>query len=318
MASLASPASPSASPSSFPALHSLSTASPLTPQSNASVAPATSTAVNSLRDNHNALLSDLSILHGQFSKEEFSDHHPNKKAFIDAGYPSVYGLISIGDSIDHLLKKVTKREAVQVSKKDNKEGGDFNKQMKQEHKKLDELNGVYRKTLDDITALRATLETIGKGTQGVYDYEMDINYQVIGNQTIPPNYRRPKVTKTPKREINQQPLSAPPPKKIKLTNGGTAHVATNISISDSNASQVYEEKSSTTKSAISTVSTSNQEPKIDSIDVHKEKTTLRDENHQLNQEKISLSAEVEALRAEKLELEKDIIVLKSDKSEIEH
>jgi hypothetical protein len=318
MASLASPTSPSASPSSSLAPHSLSTAAPLTPQSNLSAAPVTRAAVNSLRDNHNALLSDLSILHGQFSKEEFSDHHPNKKAFIDAGYPSVYGLISIGDSIDHLLKKVIKREAVQVSTKDNKEGGDFNKQMKQEHKKLDELNGLYLKTLDDITALRGKLETTGKGTQGVFDYEMDINYQVIGNQTIPPNYRRPKVTKIPKREINQQPLSAPPAKKIKLTNGETAHVITNTSISDSNTPQVYEKKSSTTKSAISTVITTNQEPKIDSVDMHKEKTTLRDEIHQLNQEKISLTAQVEELRDEKLELEKDIIVLRSEKSKIEH
>jgi hypothetical protein len=318
MASLASLTSPSASLSSSLAPHSLSTASPLTPQSNKSAAPVTRAAVNSLRDNHNALLSDLSILHGQFSKEEFSDLHPNKKAFIDAGYPSVYGLISIGDSINHLLKKVTKRDAVQVSTKDNKEGGDFTKQMKQEHEKLDELNVVYLKTLDDITALRGKLETIGKGTQGVYDYEMDINYQVIGNQIIPPNYRRPKVTKTPKREINQQQLSAPPAKKIKLTNGGTAHMATNTSISDSNTSQVYEKKSSTTKSAISTVSTSNQEPKIDIIDMHKVKKALRDEIHQLNQEKISLNAQVEALRAEKHDLEKDIIVLSSDKSGIEH
>jgi hypothetical protein len=315
---MASLASPSTSPSSSPAFHSLSTVSPLTPQPHVSAAPVTRAAVNSLRDNHNALLSDLSILHGQFSKEEFSDQHPNKKAFIDAGYPSVYGLTSIGDSINRLLKKVTKREAVQVSTKDNKEGGDFTKQMEQEHKKVDELNVVYLKTLDDITALRGKLETIGKGTQGVYDYEMDINYQVIGNQALPPNYRRPKVTKPPKREINQQALSVPPAKKIKLTNGGTAHMATNTSISDSNTSQVYEKKSSTTKSAISTVSTSNQEPKIDIIDMHKVKKALRDEIHQLNQEKISLNAQVEALRAEKHDLEKDIIVLSSDKSGIEH
>jgi hypothetical protein len=283
-----------------------------------SAAPVTRAAVNSLRDNHNALLSDLSILHGEFSKEEFSDHHPNKKAFIDAGYPSVDGLISIGDSIDYLFKKVTKREAKQASMEDDKEGVGLNRQMKQEHKKLDELNGIYLKTLDDITSLRTMLETIGKGTQGVYDYEIDISYQVIGNQTIPPNYRRPKVTKTPKREINQQPLSAPPAKKIKLTNGGTAHVATNTSISDSNTSQVYEKKSSTTESAISTVTTSNKESKIENVDMDKEKTTLRDEIHQLNQEKISFSAQVEGLKAEKLELEKYIIVLKSKKSEIEH
>jgi hypothetical protein len=308
MASLASPSSPSAP-------HSLSTASPLTPQSDVSIAPLTRAAVNSLRDNHNALLSDLSILHGEFSKEEFSDHHPNKKAFIDAGHPSVDGLIATGGSIDHLLKKVTKREAAM---EDNKEGGDFNKQMKQEHKKFDELNSVYRKTLHALTALRATLEIIGKGTQGVYDYEMDINYQVIGNQTLPVNYRRPKVTKTPKREINEQPLSAPPAKKIKLTNGGTVHMAANTPISDPNTSQVYEKKSSTTKSAIFTVSTSNKEPNIEENVMHEDKTTLRDEIHQLNQEKISLSAKVETLRAEKLELEKYIMVLKDEKSDIKH
>jgi hypothetical protein len=65
--------------------------------------------------------------------------------------------------------------------KDSKEASDFDKQIKKDRKKFDELNAVYVTMHSDITALRANLENLGKGPMGVYDYEMDIKYQVIGN-----------------------------------------------------------------------------------------------------------------------------------------
>jgi hypothetical protein len=204
------------------------------------LAPVTTADLKRLLFNSRALISDLSILHGEFA----STYSSATTVLIlkESDYGDLRGITDFENRVFRLMKKVEKRElgsAVTNSTTSGGGGGGVNggeekkkgkeKELKSiyesEHEKLEELYGIYVKMRADIEGLRLRLEDAGKGMFGVHDYEVDIKYQVIGNQTLPLYYKKPKGNKgkgdSRKRKAESSPAPSeasdtPAKKKVKL------------------------------------------------------------------------------------------------------
>ena len=271
--------------------------------------------VDRLAQDTKALLSDLSILHGQFLKDDDKADNPSKKAIVEAGYSSCQCLLSFEVRIERLKDEVIKRGAGQLNV-DSEDGSDRIKQISKERETLAELQGIYITMRNEITSLRIQLEEANRGTSQIYDYELDIQYQVLGNQTLPRGYiktkrdRRNGSKRSSAQRLQPQPPSnsppagqehlqsitqsdigeAPPRKKLKLKNtfpkGGPGSLSHPLSRLPSNLQQVGELN-------------------CDISALERKKNELASDVRNLKMEKIGLGAQVQALREKLLDMEQN-------------
>jgi hypothetical protein len=141
------------------------------------------------------VLSDLSILHGEFNSSEsrrFSQIMVEQSA-----YPDLSSLNKLCNDVFALKKRLQLRDAVAngsipadqtpVHVPQFFAGLDVNS----ESFILGDLYSTCYQHRGAIEQFRIQLEATHKGPHGVYDYQRDVKYQVIGNQEYPIGYKRP-------------------------------------------------------------------------------------------------------------------------------
>jgi hypothetical protein len=141
------------------------------------------------------ILSDLSILRGEFCKDEYPEDHTNKIALLRSGYADMSQWFKFEDRIDRLKDRATEREALQQQDAENE--GDLGRTVRNwdeqiviERSKFEAFVDKHNTIVSDLRNLRRRFEAAGKGKNPIYDYQLAIRYQVIGNQVIPEGYKK--------------------------------------------------------------------------------------------------------------------------------
>ena len=143
-----------------------------------------------------ALLSDFYILHGTFLPHPRYDGQPNEAAFIAGGFRHPRNFYDFEDRMKNLKKKVVKRLEKQAASEHGTQK-DWSKQLAEEHETLSILYDELVHCKKCLTGLRKYLERENKVGE-FYEYKLKVQYTEIGNQDIPPGYRRSTAAKKKK------------------------------------------------------------------------------------------------------------------------
>jgi len=138
-----------------------------------------------LRDRDSELLSDFSILRGEFRKAEYESdpNHKFTREFRERGLDSMVEQFTIYEELRKLEKYLKRfrqqRAANELTAKQKTEEGSEVEVLKVQKKAFEEKK-------KKITDLRIALENLGKAKHAkYYSYPLDVRYQIIGNQVIP-------------------------------------------------------------------------------------------------------------------------------------
>jgi hypothetical protein len=141
------------------------------------------------------VLSDLSILHGEFNSSE--SRRFSQIMVAQSAYPDLSLLNQLCNDVLALKKRLQLRDAAAngsipagqapIHVPQFFAGLDVNS----ESFLLGDLYSTCYQHRGAIEQLRIRLEATHKGPNEVYDYKRDVKYQVIGNQEYPVGYKRP-------------------------------------------------------------------------------------------------------------------------------
>lgn len=126
-----------------------------------------------LREQSFKLLSDYSILRGEFLTSANEPNNPNTTAFEQAGLTDNYlAQVKFQAKLERLYRKII---GIVASKEEPIPGNVVGR-------KLAEMKESFEKDVTRMKALRSTLEAANKGNNGVYKYKAGVRYQLIGEE----------------------------------------------------------------------------------------------------------------------------------------
>jgi hypothetical protein len=139
-----------------------------------------------LRDRDSMLLSDFSILRGEFCKTEYKNdpNHKFIREFRECGLDNFIAQFELYEDLKKLEKYL---KAVRQARANGELTFEQRADEGREVDYLKALNEQFEEKKKKITDLRIALEKLGKEKGKYYPYPLDIHFQVIGNQEVPAN-----------------------------------------------------------------------------------------------------------------------------------
>ncbi|KAH7364843.1 hypothetical protein BKA65DRAFT_591111 [Rhexocercosporidium sp. MPI-PUGE-AT-0058] len=151
-----------------------------------------------------SLLSDLFVLHGTFLPQNRDQDPENVAEFENTGFADALQFYKYEERLASFRIEVENRVKEQAA-----ELPDFNRNwsdaLAAEHRTLAKLYRSFDRCRSRLTSLRELLETRHMNGAGIYEYEIAVNYQEIGNQVKPPGYRKPKSNSAASRSKTSSP-----------------------------------------------------------------------------------------------------------------
>lgn len=127
-----------------------------------------------LREQSFKLLSDYSILRGEFLTNADEPNDPNTKEFENASLTDNYlAQIKFQDKLERLYRKVV---GATISADGSSQGS------ASYGKKFAEMKEAFEKDLAKMKVLRCSLEEANKGNKVIYKYKPGVRYQLIGEE----------------------------------------------------------------------------------------------------------------------------------------
>ncbi|KAF4618404.1 hypothetical protein G7Y89_g14897 [Cudoniella acicularis] len=143
-------------------------------------------ALETLRDDERKLSSDLSILRGEFARDDYGDDIIYTQYFADYTLPTLATFVETESQLTKFIKKVTKRQAADSPAPTAID-------IEAQRGKYNEFLDAHEEKKAKLSDLRKKLEAVNPHpTWNVYEYEADISYQLIGNQRPKTGYKRNK------------------------------------------------------------------------------------------------------------------------------
>jgi len=147
--------------------------------------PLSSQLVVELSKNYDDLVTDLSILRGEFDREKPSTalQVACKNEIKRRGFEQMRDHFDLGDSIRTLANEVEAREAAQ---RNGSLTDAMANNMPNEISRYNDYGGAYERKKNEITQMRLALEHMGMHAgEQYYTYALHSPYKVIGNQMVP-------------------------------------------------------------------------------------------------------------------------------------
>ncbi|KAH6704079.1 hypothetical protein BKA61DRAFT_680324 [Leptodontidium sp. MPI-SDFR-AT-0119] len=158
-----------------------------------------------------SLLSDLFVLQGTFLPQNREKDPENVEEFKKNGFATSSQFYKYEERIAKFRNEVEKRIEEQATELPGS-NRDWSDAVAAEYLALAKLCKDYDRCKSRLTSLRELLETRHANESGVYEYEVAVIYQQIGNQVKPPGYKKPKTNSAASRSMTSSPALGTPSK----------------------------------------------------------------------------------------------------------
>lgn len=177
-------------------------------------------AFEDLRQKTRQLGSDLSCLRGEFVQPGVPGKDQGK-LFADAGYEDLRALQKTENNITKIMKRISNRERNSAGGRGSTHAKDLESDAAIDKESLEVLTAEHKSKKEELTDLRLKLEALNPHQEWrIHEYDSGFQYQLIGNQVMLPEYRRPgpklimernKARKRTSEEISRANSVAPSP-----------------------------------------------------------------------------------------------------------